>query len=347
MCNRTIQGKPEEEVQKSLANLLSKDDYSFLEKGQPYFKADMLFSKARELLGFNWETESCVLNAEGDTYSLKEHLGQVVISVKLKSIIKYDDGTICNQTSELGCYELEKKKSGEGYNSIVDGIKSAQTAAKKLCLMNFINTPEKPSISQQKPASGNQTDSKQICQCKVTQAGTYLKNGMIKIPCLCNGLPKVLVIYSDVADKLTKAVNLEPAAYAASFVPGMEVTADISAEKPYGKEQQLIVTSFISIQKQQPDKKAAPDMKARTELFNVIVKGAGQINSNGTVRVPCELDGRLVYVCMNADDVKKLSGKKYTPTEFAKKFAEQKDNNWKVVGSYEERNGEHLIIKSK
>ena len=50
---------------------------------------------------------------------------------------------------------------------------------------------------------------------------------------------------------------------------------------------------------------------------------------------------------MNADDVKKLSGKKYTPTEFAKKFAEQKDNNWKVVGSYEERNGEHLIIKSK
>lgn len=142
---KTIQGKPENEIQKELMTILKTEDYSIMDKtNRPYFKAETLTSKVRELLGFNWEIEPNILNSDGDMYRIREEFGQVNVSVKVTSIIKYDDGSICNKTSAFGIYQLEKLKIGDGYQSIVDAVKSAQTVAKKMALMEFINTPEKP-----------------------------------------------------------------------------------------------------------------------------------------------------------------------------------------------------------
>lgn len=136
---KTIQGIPENEVQKELMNILKTEDYSIMDKtNRPYFKAETMTSKVRELLGFNWETEPNILNSDGDMYRIKEEFGQVIVSVMITSIIKYDDGSICNKTSAFGIFQLEKLKTGDGYQSIVDAVKSAQTVAKKWLLWSLL-----------------------------------------------------------------------------------------------------------------------------------------------------------------------------------------------------------------
>lgn len=185
---KTIQGKPENEIQKELMTILKTEDYSIMDvTNKPYFKAETLTSKVRNLLGFNWETDPNILNSDGDMYRIKEEFGQVIVSVKVTSIIKYDDGSICNKTSAFGIYQLEKLKIGDGYQSIVDAVKSAQTVAKKMALMEFINTPEKPKKEAVKTSNSGESLKKATVQ--ITQAGVYLRNKMIKVPCIHNGQP--------------------------------------------------------------------------------------------------------------------------------------------------------------
>ena len=64
---KTIQGKPENEIQKELMTILKTEDYSIMDvTNKPYFKAETLTSKVRNLLGFNWETDPNILNSDGD-----------------------------------------------------------------------------------------------------------------------------------------------------------------------------------------------------------------------------------------------------------------------------------------
>lgn len=360
---KTIQGKSVEEILSKLRNLVSTEDYSFMDKtGTPYFKGDMLCGRARELLGFNWETSPRVLNSEGDLYKVKEELGQINVSVLVDSIIKYDDGTICNKSGELGIYSLKKEKEGDGYTSIVDAVKSAQTAAKKLALMEFINSPDKPKNPKK---CNNKSNGKDfiLYHCQVIQAGTLMHNGMIKIPVLCNGVPKVVVYYSDTASTIATKQNMTTAALAVAFKPGMNISL-YALEKSYGNELQLIAqykegesvpnivtTTIPEGQTSQQQTAATSEQTEQTSQIpttkdfkgDVIVNGAGKLMSNGMIKVPCLLNDKAVYVVIYPPIVENLCGNKYQPQEFAQKFEETVGKAWTIKGTIQTYGGEQQI----
>lgn len=322
---KTIQGKPENEIQKELMTILKTEDYSIMDKtNRPYFKAETLTSKVRELLGFNWEIEPNILNSDGDMYRIREEFGQVNVSVKVTSIIKYDDGSICNKTSAFGIYQLEKLKIGDGYQSIVDAVKSAQTVAKKMALMEFINTPEKPKKEAVK-TSNNTDDSLKKATVQITQAGVYLRNKMIKVPCIHNGQPKVITFYSETVQKMSKITGISPEAIAVAFKPGTTVEITYSSEKTYGNEQQLIAhytDGLISSEK---------DTKSAFYNGNVIVSSAGILLANGTIKVPCTCGKDSLVVILNKDEVNKLS-KGGDPAKFSEWFSTMIGKKWTVAG---------------
>ena len=294
---KTIQGKPENEIQKELMTILKTEDYSIMDvTNKPYFKAETLTSKVRNLLGFNWETDPNILNSDGDMYRIKEEFGQVIVSVKVTSIIKYDDGSVCNKTSASGIYQLEKPIIGDGYQSIVDAVKSAQTVAKKMALMEFINTPEKPKKEAVKTSNSGESLKKATVQ--ITQAGVYLRNKMIKVPCIHNGQPKVITFYSETVQKMSKKTGISPEAIAVAFKPGTTVEKD-----------------------------------AKSAFYNgsVIVSSAAILLANGTIKVPCTCGKDSLVVILNKDEVNKLS-KGGDPAKFSEWFSTMIGKKWPVAG---------------
>lgn len=321
---KTIQGKPENEIQKELMTILKTEDYSIMDvTNKPYFKAETLTSKVRNLLGFNWETDPNILNSDGDMYRIKEEFGQIIVSVKVTSIIKYDDGSICNKTSAFGIYQLEKLRTGDGYQSIVDAVKSAQTVAKKMALMEFINTPEKPKKEAVK--TSNSGDSLKKATVQITQAGVYLRNKMIKVPCIHNGQPKVITFYSETVQKMSKKTGISPEAIAVTFKPGTTVEITYSSEKTYGNEQQLIANYTDGLIPTEKDTKSA--------FYNgsVIVSSAAILLANGTIKVPCTCGKDSLVVILNKDEVNKLS-KGGDPAKFSEWFSTMIGKKWPVAG---------------
>lgn len=253
---------------------------------------------------------------------------------------------------------MERLKSGDGYQSVVDAVKSAQTVAKKMILMNFVNTPEKPEINRTGKGTQNNKGHASITEAivQVTQSGNLMRNGMLKIPCIHNGQPKVVTYYSETVNKMSGYTGMPASAIAVSFKPGMTIAISYSNEKMYGNEAQLI--GVYKEGDKIPDERTATNSSTSTanespvengndSSFSgaVLVKGEGKLLANGMIKVPCEFEGKPCVVVFSSNYVKNVcSGAGGTPEEFAKRFGTNSGKLWNVSGTWHDYNGEIQLM---
>lgn len=329
--DKTIQGKTKNEIFSELSNLLKEEDYKFKEgTNQAYFPSQTVFNKARNLLGFNLETETIPLN-NGKLYDITKECDQVVVSTHVRTTIRYDDGTDCCHVSSIGSYALETKKSGS-YMPIVDAVKSAQTVAKKLALLEFIRIPAKP----KNKANVTQGSEIKKYELQITRAGVLLNNGMIKAVVSHNGIPKVLTIYKEDVAKICTAVKSNADAVSASLKPGMSIVV-LGREQTYNNEQQVVLKNFSGnvFPTVATHKSVQPQDSGNTTIkgFRVCVTGDASLQDNGIITIPCTLNKELIDMVIYPNVVKRLANEiKKEPIAVADVFSNNRGKSISVLG---------------
>lgn len=344
--DKTIQGKSQKDIFFELSGILKLEDYKFKEDTthQAYFPSATVFNKVRNLLGFNLETEAIPL-PNGKLFDVTKECDQVVVSALVRTTIKYDDGSNCCSVSEIGSYAVAPKNVG-GFMPIVDAVKSAQTVAKKLALLEFIKIPPKPKPQGQQNSNG---DTK-CFNLVISKAGMLLKNGMIKALATYNGKPKVLTIYKDNVSKIAGAINSNADAISASLKPGMKITV-YGREQLFNNEEQIILKEFtgnvfpVPTDSLNNTPSGNDSDTTRLEGYHVCVTGDATLLDNGMIKVPCSLENTPIEMVIYSNTVKKISNEiRQQPDAVAAVFSNNKGKKISVLGELKDYAGKKQLI---
>lgn len=227
---RTINGKPVQEIFNTLANLISIDDYSPMEKtGHPYIPTNLLQQKFMSVVGFNLRQEPFPVG--NDSYvSIIDVDGQQIVNASLKLSLYDDDGILVTSTARTGATSIKRsKETGKPINIEAD-IKSAETESFKRGIYSWCPKPEeyeelKKSSKKNSNGSGNQGNTSEFT-ITFDKAANLISNGMITGDVTAGQKKLGFAIFSNNVKKIAENMNLTPEALVAKFSAG--VTCKIS-----------------------------------------------------------------------------------------------------------------------